>query len=108
MLPYAEPIKATPPKRPTISELTKGPTGGSSFTVTFLPGQELPTHRNPSRLLINVVSGEGTITVSDDRRRFLTEGKVVQIDANAAHSLMAGESGMLIEVHLVADCCASC
>lgn len=108
MKPYAEPPQAIPAKRPVVSDVQKDATGASSFTVTFLPGQELPTHRNASRILINVLSGDGTITVSDDRRRFLTAGKVVQIDANAPHSLMAGESGMLIQVHLVADCCANC
>lgn len=108
MKPYAEPPQSVPSKRPVISEVSKDATGGSSFTVTFLPGQVLPTHRNASRILINVLSGEGSIVVSDDRSRSLAEGAVVQIDANAPHSLLAGDSGLLIQVHLVADCCANC
>ena len=103
-----KPPQTVPGQRPVVSAVKKDAVGGSSFTVTFLPGQELPTHRNASRILINVISGEGSIEVGDERRRFLSKGKVVQLDANAPHSLSAGESGLLIEVHLVADCCANC
>ena len=108
MHPYAPPIKLTADKRPTISEVVKGPTGGSSFTVTFLPGQVLPTHRNRSRILINVIEGDGAITVDEDLPTRVVTGSVVQVAPNAPHALVAGEAGMLVEVHLVADCCAAC
>ena len=108
MHPYAEPSKQLSDKRPTISEVVKGPTGGSSFTVTFLPGQVLPTHRNRSRILINVIQGDGAITVDADMPIRLAPGSVVQVAPNAPHALVAGEEGLLVEVHLVADCCAAC
>jgi quercetin dioxygenase-like cupin family protein len=108
MHPYAEPTKITAEKRPSISEVVKGPTGGSSFTVTFPPGQVLPTHRNRSRILINVIQGDGAITVDADLPIRLVTGSVVQVAPHAPHALVAGEEGMLVEVHLVADCCAAC
>ena len=108
MRPYAAPTKVTADRRPAISDVVKGPTGGSSFTVTFLPGQELPVHRNHSRILINVLQGDGAITVDSDTPSRLVTGTVVQVAPSAPHSLVAGEEGMLIELHLVADCCASC
>ena len=108
MQPYAGPAKVTADKRPTISEVVKGPTGASSFTVTFLAGQVLPTHRNRSRILINVLQGDGAITVDRDLPVRVVTGSVVQVAPNAPHALVAGEEGMLVEVHLVADCCAAC
>lgn len=108
MHPYAAPTKVSPEKRPIVSEVVKGSTGGSSFTVTFRPGQELPTHRNRSRIRINVLEGDGAITVDGDTPSRLVTGTVVQVAPSAPHALVAGEEGMLIEVHLVADCCESC
>jgi quercetin dioxygenase-like cupin family protein len=104
----AEPISRDRTDRPAVSEVLKDATGGSSFTVTFLAGQVLPTHQNPSRVLINVLTGDGTITVSDGRESLLAVGKIVQVAANAPHSLVAGHDGLVIEVHLVADCCGAC
>ena len=86
MHPYAEPTKTTADKRPTISEVVKGPTGGSSFTVTFLPGQVLPSHRNRSRILINVIQGDGAITVDRDMPIRVVMGSVVQVAPNAPHA----------------------
>ena len=108
MKPYAEPPQAIPAKRPIVSEVKKDESGASSFTVTFLPGQELPTHRNTSRILINVIQGDGAITVDADMPIRLAPGSVVQVAPNAPHALVAGEEGLLVEVHLVADCCAAC
>lgn len=107
MLPYAEPPSTAPDRRPVVSDLTSNDDGGKSFTVTFLPGQELPTHRNASRILIQVHEGHGSIVIDSDPASALKRGDLVQIVPNAPHSVQAGDEGLRIEVHLVADCCSS-
>lgn len=99
---------STAPHRPIVSDIVKDLDGGSSFTVTFLPGQHLPTHHNASRVLINVLQGSGAITLGDGLPTRLARGIVVQVAPNMPHSVDASEDGMLIEVHLVADCCSAC
>lgn len=108
MLPYAEPSTTPPNRRPVISELTNNSDGGKSFIITFAEGQELPTHRNVSRILIQVHRGTGTIVIDSDPAEPLASGDLVQIAPNAPHSLVAGDDGLEVEVHLVADCCSSC
>lgn len=108
MHPYAAPPRTESSRRPTVSEVRKDESGASSFTITFLAGQELPTHRNASRILINVLQGNGAIMVDAEQPSPLVTGTVVQIGPNIPHALVAGEIGLLVEVHLVADCCASC
>ncbi len=108
MLPYAEPSTTPPNRRPVVSDLITNADGGKSFTVTFTAGQELPTHRNASRILIQVHRGTGSITIADDPALPLAASDLVQIIPNAPHSLVAGLDGLEIEVHLVADCCSSC
>lgn len=104
----AEPMDRTRTDRPVVSAKTRDATGATSFTVTFREGQVLPSHQNASRVLINVLAGDGTITVGDGRQAPLAVGKIVQVAATAPHSLVAGQDGMVIEVHLVSDCCAAC
>ena len=55
-----------------------------------------------------MLQGDGAITVDTDLPTRLVTGSVVQVAANAPHALVAGEEGMLVEVHLVADCCSAC
>lgn len=93
--------------RPTISELVRGP-AGNSFTITFGPSEALPEHRNASRILITVSSGDGELTVEGDAPRALRTGACVQLDPDVPHSLAAGADGMVVEVLLVAACCPNC
>lgn len=108
MHPYAEPTKSHPDLRPAISKVVKGPTGESSFLITFGPGQELPTHRNASRILINVLEGIGAITIDGDLPARLAKGTVIQVGPHVPHALVSGDAGLTVEVHLVADCCSAC
>jgi quercetin dioxygenase-like cupin family protein len=93
--------------RPAISELVRGPLG-NTFTITFAPGQELPSHRNPSRLLLTVRAGGGTITVDGSGPAVLALGACVQLDPDVPHALTADAGGMVVDVLLAAACCPSC
>ncbi len=107
---YAPPSSVPPSHRPVISDLIRHADGGSSFTISFTANQELPTHRNNSKVLISVLNGSGDIFVGDDAGVGVVAGKIVQIPANQPHSVTAGPNGMLIEVHLIneSDACSCC
>lgn len=94
--------------RPVISDLVRDEHGAASFTVEFAAGQELPTHRNASRILLQVLRGSGIITVSGRDPAEVVEGDQVQVGPNAPHAVFAGTAGMLLQVHLVPDCCSAC
>lgn len=103
-------VEATsnPASRPVVSDLVRDEYGSASFTVEFAPGQELPTHRNASRILLQVLRGSGIITVSEREPADVVEGDQVQVGPNAPHAVSAGTAGMLLQVHLVPDCCSAC
>ncbi len=106
--PSATPHPATPrADRPSV-EVTEDPIVGRVSILTFLPGQSLPTHRNPARVSIRVRQGAGRITLADDEHRPLVAGDFVQLEPNAPHAVSAGELGLVIEVSLVNACCAGC
>lgn len=100
-------VPATPVGRPVVSEIATDE-AGRSFTVRFEPGQELPAHRNASRIVLTAVRGEGTITVEGIGERELREGGFVQLDANVSHAVMAGGTGLELLVALMPNCCGTC
>lgn len=107
MSPFTESAGRAAADRPTISELVRGP-AGNTFTITFAPGQRLPSHRNSSRLLLTVSAGEGTLSVDDGAPVAIASGSCVQLEPDAPHALEAGAAGMTVEVLLAAACCPSC
>lgn len=107
MLPYGIAPTTSPLNRPTVSQLIDGP-DGRHFTVTFAPGQEMPRHRNASRIRITAVRGSGTISVAEGAATAVAEGERVQLDPDVPHTVIAGEDGLEITVHLVAGCCGVC
>jgi quercetin dioxygenase-like cupin family protein len=107
MLPYS-PVPTQPiSHRPVVSDVEQGP-NGRQFTVTFLPGQELPPHRNASKVVITAVDGSGEITVEGIGTRALPCGTFVQLEPNAEHAVVAGDQGLQLVVRLVANCCGQC
>jgi quercetin dioxygenase-like cupin family protein len=94
-------------RRPVVTDLEVEP-HRRRFTVTLEPGQQLPPHRNPSRVVITVVEGYGEITVDGDGRRVLPLGAVVQFEPNVEHAVLAGDTGLELMVQLVANCCEHC
>ncbi len=94
------------PERPSV-QVTEDPIAGRVSILTFLPGQSLPTHRNPSRVSIRVRQGAGRLTCGDEERP-LVEGDFVQLEPDAPHAVSAGDLGLVIEVSLVNACCAGC
>lgn len=98
---------ATPLSRPVVSEVDDGP-AGRSFTVRLEAGQELPTHRNPARVVITAVRGCGAITIGELETRELCEGAFVQLEPNASHSVVAGANGLELFVALTPNCCDAC
>jgi quercetin dioxygenase-like cupin family protein len=105
---YAEPPLVPAASRPVISDLVRDETGAASFTVTFAANQELPTHRNASRILLQVLEGSGLVTVAERQPVEVVAGDQVQVGPNAPHAVFAGAVGMLLQVHLVPDCCSRC
>lgn len=99
---------SSPASRPVISDLVRDEYGAASFTVEFAAGQELPMHRNASRILLQVLRGSGMISVSDRDPAEVVAGDQVQVGPNAPHAVFAGTTGMLLQVHLVPDCCSAC
>lgn len=93
--------------RPIVSEPQDGP-GGRTFTIRFEPGQELPVHRNKSRVVITAARGEGTIIVAGDGARVLAAGDTVQLEPDVQHGVVAGNDGLELVVGLVSGCCGSC
>ncbi len=81
---------------------------GRDVTITLEPGQRLPAHRNPARVVITVVAGSGEITVGDDAVRALPCGAVVQLEPNVEHAVAAGDTGLELAVRLMANCCDRC
>jgi quercetin dioxygenase-like cupin family protein len=76
--------------------------------MQFEPGQELPTHRNVSRVVITAVRGAGSITVDDAGARILNAGDLVQVGPKAPHSVVAGPDGLELLVVLTPNCCGTC
>lgn len=93
--------------RPVVSDVHQAALG-RQFSVTFKPGQRLPSHRNVSRVVVTAVEGYGEITVEGVGMRELSFGAVVQIEPNVEHSVLAGDAGLEIVVQLVANCCEHC
>lgn len=93
--------------RPVVSEVQDTPLG-RSFTVTFMPGQRLPTHANPSRIVISVVRGTGTIALVNDAPRQLSHGEFVQLEPNEPHAVTAGDDGLELLVTAIENCCGLC
>ena len=93
--------------RPVVSGLVVAP-NRRQFTVNLEPGQQLPPHRNPSKVVITVVQGNGEITVEGDGVRALPTGIVVQLEPNVEHAVLAGDAGLELMVQLVANCCEHC
>lgn len=93
--------------RPVVSEIEHG-AHGRHFTVRFEPGQRLPPHRNPARVVITAVAGSGDIAIAGDGMRVLPRGAVVQIDPDVEHSVVAGDRGLELRVELIASCCEHC
>ncbi|MBA2292629.1 MAG: cupin domain-containing protein [Gemmatimonadales bacterium] len=81
---------------------------GRSFAITFGPGQQLPTHTNPSRIVISVVRGSGNLALSTEQRRQLAAGDVVQLEPREPHGIAAGTDGLELEVTMVQNCCGAC
>ncbi len=94
-------------ERPVMSAVLDAPLVGS-FTVTFAPGQHLPTHANPSRIVISAVRGSGTIALLSDPGRQLVEGDFVQLASNEPHSVTAGDEGLELLVTPIENCCRMC
>lgn len=97
----------TPPNRPTVSDV-QDTALGRSFTITFEPGQSLPTHANPSRIVISVVRGSGAIALVNDPGRTIRQGDFVQLDPNEPHAVVAGGEGLELLVSLIENCCRMC
>jgi quercetin dioxygenase-like cupin family protein len=94
-------------RRPVVSAVEEGPEG-RQFTVTFQPGQRLPSHRNASRVVITAVEGNGEITVEGEGSLALPRGAFLQLEPNVEHSVVAGEAGLELVVRLVRNCCEHC
>lgn len=107
MLPYGAPPKTPLDQRPMISDVEEGPSG-RGFTVSFLPGQALPVHRNSARVVITVLAGSGVITLGDEMPQQLRANDVVRIEARVPHAIAATEEPMEIQVMLMAACCDCC
>ena len=106
------PSPSSPPEapimgRPVVSDVEHG-SHGRHFTVRFEPGQQLPPHRNPARVVITAVEGSGDITIAGHGMRCLSRGTVVQLDPDVEHSVVAGEHGLELLVQLIANCCEHC
>lgn len=97
----------TPPSRPVVSDKQDTPLG-KAFRITFEAGQRLPTHANPSRIVISVVRGSGSITLTTDAERSLAQGDFVQLDPNEPHAVTAGDDGLEVLVTMVENCCRMC
>ncbi len=100
-------IPPTPIRGPMVFDAETGETGNSS-TVRLDPGQLLPPHRNASKVVLTVVRGDGVITVEGVGDRELREGAFVQLDANAMHSVVAGDTGLELLVAIMPNCCSTC
>ena len=87
----------TPSKRPAGSDV-QDTALGRSFTITFEPGQSLPTHANPSRIVISVVRGTGAIALVNDPGRTIREGDFVQLDPDEPHAVVAGSERLVLLV----------
>jgi quercetin dioxygenase-like cupin family protein len=105
---YSEPPTASPAHRPTISDVVRDDVGNRSFTITFAPGDQLPVHRNASRILIEVVEGDGVVGVDGGGPSGVVAGDQVQVAPHAPHDVAAGTRGLVLRVHLVSDCCTAC
>lgn len=108
MHPYAAPPTAVPARRPIISEVERDEVGNRSFLITFVAGDELPVHRNASRVLIEVLAGSGAMRVDGGPLAGIVAGDQVQVAPHAPHEVSAGAEGLQLRVHLVPDCCAAC
>ncbi len=60
-------------------------------------GQEIREHRNPSRLLAQVIEGSLVFTVAEQPFP-LRAGMVLQVDAGVAHSLRATADALMLLV----------
>ncbi len=97
----------TPPSRPVVYDKHDTPLG-KAFRITFEAGQRLPTHANPSRIVISVVRGSGNIVLTADAERQLVQGDFVQLEPNEPHAVAAGDEGLELLVTMVENCCGMC
>lgn len=104
--PYAPP-SGSQAIRPTISDVQTGPEG-RWFTVTFLPEQALPSHRNAHPIVIEAQEGAGVLTAASCGSRQLVAGDAVQLEPQEVHDVVAGAEGLVLRVRLIAACCDSC
>jgi quercetin dioxygenase-like cupin family protein len=93
--------------RPTVSDVQVD-AHGRHFIVRFGPGQALPDHRNPARIVLTALTGEGEITIAGHGLRSLPTGVVIQLDPGVAHSVVAGDRGLELRVDFIANCCERC
>jgi quercetin dioxygenase-like cupin family protein len=93
--------------RPAVTDRQDGPEG-KSFILRFQPGQQLPEHRNGSRLRLTGLTGTGVLTIDGLGARMLSAGEAVQLEPNVIHSLEAGTEAWEVAVHLIEGCCPGC
>jgi quercetin dioxygenase-like cupin family protein len=93
--------------RPVVSDVSHN-SEDRHLSIVFQPGQRLPAHRNPARVVITALEGDGEITIAGDGPRVLPTGAVVQLDPGVEHSIVAGDHGLELRVDRLASCCERC
>lgn len=86
----------TVPGRPATAILFDSPEV-RLLVFRILPGQRVAPHRNPSAVMITVLSGEGLLS-GRDGERFCRRGDVVVYDPDEPHGMRATDT----ELHLLA------
>ncbi len=107
MLPEILHPDITPSTRPIVSDVLEDATG-RSFTVSFMPRQRLPDHKNSHRIAILAVSGRGVLTIDGIGPREIATGDLVQLDANVVHAVEALDEPLELQVILRPNCCGTC
>src|SRR5512144_2228702 len=84
------------PSRP-VSKLLYDSDAMRVVVFGLLPGQEIPPHTAPSRVVLHMVQGKGVFLTGSGERPAYAGGFVI-IEPNEPHGLKANEKSVLLAV----------
>lgn len=96
------------PRQATQASAILPEAAAEAGVLTLAPGAGRGEHRSPGPVVLEVLSGAGTLRTATWGDRGLLPGNTLQLPAGEPHALTAGPEGLVLRVRRIAPCCEQC